>query len=323
MTAGPVHTGALEPRPDEPDRLVLNARDVEFDWSRLDLHWIPGEPFATHVINVLHLLLPEGERWFVEVFKQAVPLITDDRLREDVLGFIGQEAVHAEAHAGVLDHMDAHGLDPTPYVEQIAWMFRVVLGDRELTGRRAESWLRTRLAVIAGIEHYTAVLGQWVLDAAELDAAGADPTMLDLLRWHGAEEVEHRSVAFDLYTHVDGGYRRRALAMAVAAAALAVLWVRGTAFLLRNDPYLRGRVDGRRPRLSWALRDGKRGLIPHLGRLARAVPEYLRRRYHPSQHGSTSQAVAYLAVSPAARAAEAAERAASAPVPAPAPGSDQ
>lgn len=293
---------------DEPDRLVLHARDVQFDWSGLDLHWIPDEPFATHVINVLHLLLPEGERWFVEVFKQAVPHITDDELREQVLGFIGQEAVHAEAHAGVLDHMDAHGLDPRPYVEQIAWMFRVVLGDRDLSGARASAWLRTRLAVIAGIEHYTAVLGQWVLDAEELDGAGADPTMLDLLRWHGAEEVEHRAVAYDLYTHLDGGYPRRALAMGVAAFALAALWLRGVRFLIANDPYLKGRIGGRKPRAAWALRDSRRGLIPHLGRLARAVPEYLRRKYHPSHHGSTSRAVAYLAASPAARAADAAEQ---------------
>ena len=293
---------------DEPDKLVLHARDVHFDWSELDLHWIPGEPFATHVINVLHLLLPEGERWLVEVFKQAVPHITDDELRQQVLGFIGQEAVHAEAHAGVLDHMEAHGLDPRPYVEQIAWLFRVVLGDRNLSDAREFAWLRTRLAVIAGIEHYTAVLGQWVLDARKLDQVGTDPTMLDLLRWHGAEEVEHRAVAFDLYMHVDGGYTRRALAMGVAAVALASLWVRGVGFLVANDPYLKGRINGLRPRASWALRDGRRGLIPHLGRLARAIPDYLRRRYHPSQHGSTSQAVAYLAVSPSARAAEAAEQ---------------
>lgn len=302
-------TGAeTTPLPDEPDRLVLHARDVEFDWSSLDLHWIPDEPFATHVFNVLHLLLPEGERWFVEVFKQAVPHITDEELRQQVLGFIGQEAVHAEAHAGVLDHMDAHGLDPTPYVEQIAWLFRVVLGDRDLDGRREWAWLRTRLAVIAGIEHYTAVLGQWVLDADTLDEVGADPTMLDLLRWHGAEEVEHRAVAYDLFMHLDGGYPRRALAMGVAATALAVLWVRGVRFLIANDPYLHGKIGGRRPKARWAVRDGRRGLIPHLTRLAGAIPTYLRRKYHPSHYGSTGQAVAYLATSPAARAAEAAEQ---------------
>ncbi|GAA2005747.1 metal-dependent hydrolase [Nocardiopsis rhodophaea] len=286
---------------DEPDNLVLYPRDVHFDWSKLDLHWIPGEPFATHVINVLHLLLPEGERWFVEVFKEAVPLIRDEKLREEVLGFIGQEAVHAEAHAGVLDHMDAHGLDPEPYVSQIAWMFRKLLGDRGLTGARASAWLRSRLALIAGIEHMTAVLGQWVLDAKALDRANADPTMLDLLRWHGAEEVEHRAVAFDLFMHLDGRYSKRALAMVVSTMTLGVLWVRGVRFLMANDPVLRGRV---KPRWRDILRSGRMGLTPGLWQLARSVPSYFRPGHHPSQHGSTSQAVAYLASSPAARAAE-------------------
>nr|WP_246062393.1 metal-dependent hydrolase [Haloactinospora alba] len=279
----------------------LTPRDVRFDWSATDLHWIPGQPFATHVINVLHLLLPEGERWFVAVFKEALPYIRDERLREDVLGFIGQESTHAEAHAGVLDHMDAHGLDPTPYVSQVAWMFRTLLGDRGLTGQAAESWLMARLALVAGIEHMTAVLGQWVLDAGELDRAGTDPTMLDLLRWHGAEEVEHRSVAFDLYTHVDGRYSRRVVAYGAATAAMAYLWVRGVRFLMANDPAL-----GRRAKPRWRdiLRTGRAGLTPSLGHLARALPGYLRPGFHPSQEGSTSQAVAYLAISPAARAAQ-------------------
>jgi predicted metal-dependent hydrolase len=48
--------------PDEPENLVLRPRDVRFDWSALPAHWIAGEPFATHVFNVMHLLLPEGER---------------------------------------------------------------------------------------------------------------------------------------------------------------------------------------------------------------------------------------------------------------------
>src|SRR5699024_3148774 len=90
-------TTSHDPRttaPEEPDGVALHARDVSFDWSELPRHWIPDDPFATHMLNVLHLLLPEGERWFVHVFKQALPLIRDDRIAEDVRGFVGQEAVH-------------------------------------------------------------------------------------------------------------------------------------------------------------------------------------------------------------------------------------
>ncbi len=72
-----------------PAKVALHARDVEFDWAGLPLTWIPGEVFACHLINVLHLLLPEGERWFVKGFSEALPLIEDEQLRENVVGFIG------------------------------------------------------------------------------------------------------------------------------------------------------------------------------------------------------------------------------------------
>lgn len=288
-------------RTDEPDGVELRARDVRFDWTELPMHWVPGNPFATHMINVLHLLLPEGERWFVHVFKQALPMIKDDKLRADVVGFIGQESMHASSHQGVLDHFDTHGLDTTRYVRQIEWLFRKVLGDRSTTGRAAEEWVVERVAMIAGIEHLTAVLGQWVLDSEPLDEVGADPTMLDLLRWHGAEEVEHRSVAYDLYMHLDGRYLRRVRMMLLAAPFFGGLWARGVRYLMTQDPTLHGRV---KPRVRDWFRDGKRGLVPGPRELVGSVRQYFRRSYHPSQHGSTSQAVAYLAKSPAAQAAE-------------------
>ena len=33
-------------------------RKVRFDWSNTPLHWVPGDPFATHMLNVFHLMLP-------------------------------------------------------------------------------------------------------------------------------------------------------------------------------------------------------------------------------------------------------------------------
>ena len=211
---------------DALDRVALHARDVHFDWANLPLQWIPNEPFASHLLNVLHILLPEGERFFVKIFAEALPLIQDERLREDVVGFIGQEGMHASAHQGVQDYFNAHGLDTSGYVKEVEYLFRVMLGDRGLKGRRKEEWLVERLALVAGIEHITAFLGNWVLNTPALDAAGGDPRMLDLLRWHGAEEVEHRAVAYDVYTHLDGRYVRRARTYAIAASVIIWLWVR-------------------------------------------------------------------------------------------------
>ncbi|MGH3772787.1 MAG: metal-dependent hydrolase [Pseudonocardiaceae bacterium] len=286
----------------EPENLVLQPRDVTFDWTDLPTHWVPGEPVVTHTCNVLHLLLPEGERWFVDVFTRVVALIQDDKLRAEVLGFIGQESMHARSHQGVLDHWKAKGIDTDPYVQQVGWMFQKVLGDRDLVGRRAEEWMIERCAIIAAIEHITAMLGDWALNATALDAAGADATMLDLLRWHGAEEVEHRAVAFDLFTHLDGRYLRRVRAMLITAPIMLWLWVRGVVFLMRIDPELGGRVT---PRWRHYFRASRRGLLPSARRLLWQTLNYARPSYHPSREFSTSQAVAYLATSPAALAAAA------------------
>jgi len=281
---------------------AIVPRRVRFDWADTPLHWVPGDPQTTHTINVLHLLLPAGEKWFVHVYRQALPLVTDDQLRAGVKGFMGQEAVHSRAHAGVLDHLAEQGLDPTPYTRHVDWLFERLLGDEPL-GRTPpawmqRAWLKQRLAIIAAVEHYTAVLGMWVLDSPGLDAAGADPTMLDLLRWHGAEEVEHRSVAFDLFQHVSGSYIRRVETMAVSALALAFLWIQGTRFFMAADPTVRGKATWRAFRR--AVRQGR---APSLRQIYGTIPDYLRRSYHPGAHGDTALAMAYLAASPAARAA--------------------
>lgn len=278
---------------------VITPRRVRFDWNTTPLHWVPGDPFATHLANVLHLLLPAGERWFVHVYKQVLPYVHDERLRREVKGFMGQEATHSRAHAAVLDHLREQGLDPAPYVENVDWLFERLLGDHTAPPALRRRWLVDRVAIIAAIEHFTAVLGRWVLEARGYDRVGADPTMLDLLRWHGAEEVEHRSVAFDTYQHIHGNWARRAAAMALVAPTMAWLWIRGVRFLMENDPKLPGS-----PRWRDFRRAVRAELSPSGREILSAIPRFLTPGYHPSQEGSTQQALEYLALSPAARSYE-------------------
>jgi predicted metal-dependent hydrolase len=283
------------------ERIVLQPRDVTFDWSSLPVHYVPNEVFATHFCNVLHLLLPAGEEFFVELFKQVLPLIDDDQLRLDVQGFIGQEAMHSQAHDGVLQHLAAKGIDVSPFTGQIHWLFDKLLGDRpRWSARRRQRWLVERVALVAAIEHYTAILGEWILDSPRHDALGTDPVMLDLLRWHGAEEVEHKAVAFDVMRHLKAGFLRQVRSQLVVTPLMALLWVRGLRFMYSVDPEL---APGTRPRWRDWWGAARRGLVPAPSEFTGMIGAYCRPGFHPSQLGGVQNAVNYLAISPAARAA--------------------
>lgn len=278
---------------------AIAARNVHFSWDDVPLHYIPGEPMATHLINVMHLVLPEGERAMSAALAEALPLISDPRLREEVTGFVGQEAVHASSHEGAREHLARLGLPVGPVARKMDWLVDRVLGDHGLTGRAKHAWLCERLGLFAAMEHYTAVVGEWLLGADHLERRGMHPVMLDLIRWHGAEEVEHRNVAFDAFMHVDGGYARRVRTALIASFTLAVLFVGTGRYLYNADPtrdkgghWLRELVSATR-----------RGVTPKLSIFLTEIPKYLRPGFHPSQMGSMDEAVRYLAQSPAANAA--------------------
>jgi predicted metal-dependent hydrolase len=50
------------------------------------------------------------------------------------------------------------------------------------------------------LEHFTAILAHELL-ADPRHLAGADPATADLWRWHAAEEIEHKGVAYDTWLH--------------------------------------------------------------------------------------------------------------------------
>ncbi|MFW0797271.1 metal-dependent hydrolase [Gordonia sp. CPCC 205515] len=280
---------------------AINARPVAFDWTGVPLEYIPGEPYATHFWNVMHLVLPEGERAMADVFAQALEYIDDERLREEVVGFVGQEATHASSHEGFRNYLRANGVEITPIMRRIEYAVAKIFGDHDIIGARArKAWLAERLGVYAAAEHFTAVVGEWLLDNREFDRIGVDPTMLDLLRWHGAEELEHRNVAFDAFQHVDGSYLRRARTAVVACSGLALLWFSTAAHLYREDATVRRR----RPWPWEYARAARRHLVPGLSFLFEQIYYYLRPGFHPSTMGDIDKAVRYLAQSPAARAAQ-------------------
>ena len=114
----------------KPPHHRLEQRKVRFDFADTPLHWVPGEPEASHIMNSLHLILPAGEFWFCRVYNKALPLVSDPLLAEDVRGFVRQEAQHARAHDSALKpYLERHGLDPTPVTAGIYRLFDKVLCD--------------------------------------------------------------------------------------------------------------------------------------------------------------------------------------------------
>ncbi len=286
----------------DPGPVQIQARNVDFDATDSPLHWIPEHPVASHMVSLLNVVLPAAERWFVTTYNEALPFVKDERLAEDMRGFIGQEAVHAETHERMLHQfMEARGVNPAPILTQVDYVVGKILAPSasKNPGRRYNN-LCERLWVIAAIEHYTAVLGDFALNSA-WDDFGADPTMVDLFRWHGSEEVEHRCVAHDVATYFNDSYLARIRAMAMAATLMYAFFERATYYLCRTDPDAR---------MSWwrmerlRMRDSRLGLLPEFRKVFGSTTlTYFRRDYSPLDVGSTAQAVAYLASSPAARAA--------------------
>src|ERR1700761_3508942 len=244
----------------DPGPVQIQARRVRFDVSDVPLHWIPGHPVASNMVSLLNIMLPPVERWFVTVFNEALPLVKDPKLADDMRGFIGQEATHADVHDRVLsDLMVARGVDPKTLLDQVDFIFsRTLAPSTSPDPKRRLSHLCDRLWLIAAIEHYTAVLGDFALNC-RWDDHGANPTITDLFRWHGSEEVEHRNVAHDVAAYFHNSYPDRIRAMAVAATAMFAFFQRGTWYLLKSDPA--GHI-GWWQMQRLRMQDSKIGLLP-------------------------------------------------------------
>ncbi|WP_016890215.1 metal-dependent hydrolase [Mycobacteroides abscessus] len=285
----------------DPGRGEIQPRKVVFDWAKTPLHWMRRDPTASHVYSALNMMLPAGEGMICQTLTEALPLIADEKLRRDVLGFLGQESVHSASHdKATVDFLQAHGINTEPFVAQGEYLYGKLFGPRPLLSARAsQQYLLDRLAVSASLEHLFAFLGDWALNA-DLEKFDPDPMMLDLYRWHGAEEVEHRHVVHDVTQYFEVGYLRRNIAFLLTWTGLLIFMTRGAKFLTHADPSLDN--PGYLRTVARLTASMLRGSLPAAPTLLRSLALCLRPGYSPEAVGDTAQALAYLATSPAARA---------------------
>lgn len=260
---------------------AITPRRPHFSWADSPVSsWVPHNPDATHTLNAMHVLFPEGERAFCRVLGSALEHIDDAALKSAVRAFLTQEGLHAGVHQRAFVQLATTSPQLELVQERMAAVLRTLLGPRRTRNRYLLMW---RLASVAAIEHLTTALGEWTMTGARLEENGCDPQMTALIKWHGAEEVEHRSVAFDAHRALQTrlAYPTRVAAMVFWLPTMSLLWAASAQALLRND----GAYPRRRGLSVRALRDAvRRGLIPDVPQIARGAIAFCKPGYHPSRH---------------------------------------
>ena len=256
---------------------AIVPRDLDVDFSNVPRHWMAGSAVATAISNGVNMLFPHGERFFVRSVKHFLDKIDDPVLRGQIKGFFGQEGRHAHAHDEFNEIMRHQGYEIDQFLEGY---------------KRLSTWLedrtppKLRLAATAAAEHFTAIMAEGAFTRGALDAAA--PEMQQLLAWHAAEEIEHKSVAFDVLQKIDPSYALRMMGLVYATVTLSGFWIWGAITLMRQDKIsLREAIRDMR-----AMRDDD----PIVRRVfLRGIRQYLRRDFHPSQNDDADLAATWFA----------------------------
>lgn len=202
-------------------------RRLAFEFPQeLQPHWIPGEPELSQMINGASLTMPYLEPFLIRSIREVLPRIADPRLRADADAFIAQEGQHFRAHRRYNDLLKSKG-----YAE-LARIEAEMEASYERLGKQS---LARRLAYTAGFESMTLGLTHWLIGQRQRLFAGADPRVTSFVLWHMVEEAEHKTVAFDVYQAVAGGYLTRALGVLHGSFDVMRFSMRGYQAMLRHD----------------------------------------------------------------------------------------
>ena len=256
------------PRPE----IIVRRPDLQLD-PRRSRRWM-GAP--TLLLHALSPTFPGGEAFFIKSVMAFKDQIDDPQLLEEMHRFAAQEAVHTREHLvydqAVQPHYDLQTVEEF-CKRDLAFTFKWL-------SQTKKPWFngpRVALAVTVGLEHLTATLGHQVLNDDRI-FDGVESEFSRLWRWHAAEEIEHKAVAFDVFEAVGGTWLERCLALVIMSSLLAF-----DTFRLVNS-FLR--ADGQR----WNLRvraEIFRFLWISPGVLRRSLPHYFaffRPGFHPWDH---------------------------------------
>lgn len=184
------------------DAMVLRKMEFAFapDMERV---FIKDDPEMSYTFLGAWMMLPYLEPYLIRTMRQALPNITDPALKADLKLFCAQEGEHFKQHAKANDIIRSlnPGFAPLKALEAEL--------DAELKGFSKEKSLLFNLAYAEGFESMTSAVSSVQLELGLYDRT--DSPLAHLARWHVMEELEHRTVAFDIFHAVGGRYPYRVI----------------------------------------------------------------------------------------------------------------
>ena len=184
----PIDTATARTAP-TPEDLTITVRDERFNRGTTPRRWWAGEPFGTAWHNALSATFPRGEAFFIEAVK-AHREGADPKLEAEIRAFVKQEHNHTREHIAFNRLAEDAGYDIKAIDQRVA----------ELLALTKDRPAIANLAVTMALEHYTAMMAAEFL-ANPQHFKDADPEVRDMWRWHAAEEIEHKGVAYDTWNH--------------------------------------------------------------------------------------------------------------------------
>lgn len=188
--------------------------------------WNPKKPEWSHMVNGASLTMPYLEPFLIKTVREAMMQLTDEGLKADARGFIGQEGQHYMNHQRYNDTLKRKGYTDLSDVEA-----EMTEDYKRLQGKS----LRWRLAYTAGFETMTMGITEWLISARKDLFVDADPVVTSLVLWHMVEETEHKTVAFELYQELFGNYFARLVGLVYATYHISKFSRRAYKRMMKRD----------------------------------------------------------------------------------------
>ena len=169
--------------------------------DEFDPLWAFGDPAASYFTLGLSLYLPYLEPFIIKALRIGAADVRDDSVRAVIDKFCRQEAQHYKQHERfneLIRGRDYPGLDAIE--NRVKQDFERFLADKPL---------KFNVGFVEGFESYTTQGAAASLNRGMFDGNNVDQKFADLFRWHLTEELEHRTVAFDVWEHLYGDYGYR------------------------------------------------------------------------------------------------------------------